>query len=75
MTGAGMLVGNLLVGAVRGLVEEKFAPTFAVAAALTGVLLIAFAAGFRPEEETDSSSEDACDMEAISQPASSATEG
>jgi len=49
MVGAGLLVGNLLVGLVRDLVHEAFAPTFAVAAAMTVLLLAGFVAGFHEE--------------------------
>jgi MFS family permease len=50
MMGAGLLAGNLLVGAVRRAVDGAFAPTFAVAAGLTALLLVFFVLGFDEDE-------------------------
>lgn len=47
----GFLVGNLGVAWVRGLVAERFAPTFAVGAAVATLLTVGFLLGFRMEEE------------------------
>jgi MFS family permease len=45
-SGLGMLGGNLLAGWVRQQAGERFAPTFAVAAAIALTALIVFSAGF-----------------------------
>jgi MFS family permease len=46
LCGIGLLIGNLLVGVVRELVHEQFAPTFAVAAGGAVVLGVIFLIGF-----------------------------
>jgi MFS family permease len=54
MTGTGLLIGNLLVGAVRHAVDGAYTPTFAVAAGLTAVTILAFMLGF---DETEAEEE------------------
>jgi nucleoside transporter len=49
--GIGLLAGNLLVGAVRELVDQKFPPTFAVGAAGALLLTVIFFLGFPGEDE------------------------
>lgn len=49
VTGSGMVVGNLLVGWVRGQADGEFPPTFAVSAVIAVMLLIVFYAGFAEE--------------------------
>jgi MFS family permease len=56
INGLGMLTGNVLVGWVRELVDGQFVPTFAVAAAIGFVLVIAFFVAFRGAEVEPSSS-------------------
>lgn len=53
-SGTGLLIGNVLVGEVRQAVDEAFAPTFAVAAGMAGVLLVVFAVGFRANQALES---------------------
>jgi MFS family permease len=48
MGGLGQLVGNLLAGWLRQQTGGELPPTFAVAAGISGVMLILFLAGFRP---------------------------
>ncbi len=47
LNGVGMLMGNLLVGSIRSLDPDRFMPSFALAAALAGTLVVLFVAGFR----------------------------
>jgi MFS family permease len=49
--GIGLLAGNLLVGAVRELVDQRFPPTFAVGAAGSLLLTVVFFLGFPGEDE------------------------
>lgn len=56
--GLGLLVGNLLVGWVRELANEAFAPTFAVAGGIAALLTVAFVIGFRDEEPVTSLAEE-----------------
>lgn len=49
-TGLGNLIGNVLVGEVRYLVQEQFAATFAVAAVMAVILTGLFFAGFSEEK-------------------------
>lgn len=56
-TGAGMLVGNLLVGAARGWAHGAFSPTFAVGAVIAAALTMVFFVGFHPEEEIETRTE------------------
>ncbi|MBY0525198.1 MAG: MFS transporter [Gemmataceae bacterium] len=51
VNGMGLLIGNLLVGGVRELANEAFAPTFAVAAGIAGTLTVLFFVGFKEEGE------------------------
>jgi MFS family permease len=51
LNGVGMLFGNLLVGAIRALAPDRFMPSFAVAAALAGTLVVVFVVGFRTKAE------------------------
>jgi predicted MFS family arabinose efflux permease len=46
LCGIGLLVGNVLIGEVRTLFGERFAPTYAVAAGLAAVLFVVFMFGF-----------------------------
>jgi MFS family permease len=48
--GIGLLLGNVLVGAIRALVGGAFAPTFAVAAGIALALMGVFLVGFPPDE-------------------------
>jgi hypothetical protein len=50
LTGIGMLVGNLLVGWVRGTFEGRFWPTYAVAAGISLCMLVIFFLGFKGDE-------------------------
>lgn len=47
INGLGQLAGNLLAGWLREQTQGELPPTFAVAAAITGVMFVLFLAGFR----------------------------
>lgn len=51
INGIGLLAGNLLVGFVRELFDQRFTPTFAVGAAGALALVVAFFVGFPSEDE------------------------
>jgi MFS family permease len=67
VNGAGLLVGNLLVGYVRDRVDGAFAPTFATGALVAGAALIVFAFGFTEARERAGGTEES-DAEAVSVP-------
>jgi MFS family permease len=54
LCGIGLLVGNVLIGEVRTIFGERFAPTYAVAAGLAAVLFVVFMVGF-PRAESPAS--------------------
>jgi len=51
----GLLTGNLVAGWVHELAGGEFGPTFAVAAALAGIMVILFVAGFRDHKRDEAS--------------------
>lgn len=52
VNGTGLLIGNLLVGLVRELVNGAFLPTFLTGAVVAGTALAVFAVGFTDPTET-----------------------
>lgn len=58
-TGLGTLLGHLLVGGLRRLSGGELPQAFAVAAAITGCLLVAFLVGFRDRAEAALPADDA----------------
>jgi len=49
----GLLTGNVVAGWVHELAGGEFGPTFAVAAALAGIMVILFVAGFRDRKQDE----------------------
>src|SRR5208283_1001058 len=73
-TGVGMLAGHLLTGLVRWLVNERFVPTFGVAAALGVMWLIVFLMGFPDPDRIDANAEPRVGVSAKPQAESTAPE-
>lgn len=48
VNGLGILLGNVLAGAMREVMGNRLAATFAVSAVITALMLVLFAAAFRP---------------------------
>src|SRR5262249_1065276 len=58
INGAGLLVGNFLVGWIRGLVGDDYGKAFLPAAIIVAMLTIVFLLGFRTEEDDPSAGPD-----------------
>jgi hypothetical protein len=54
VNGMGLLIGNLLAGWLRWLMDGELPPTFTVGASLTTCLLVLFVIGFRDDRAAGS---------------------